>query len=295
MTIVKAERIDWFYDLVGDCRNLIEAAKLNAGMVLIEAKYDLGKRILLDYERFGSYAGGKTQQDLADELDFSQKTISDCIRFAERIKLEYDDSFERFSNSVTKPSWRMIVLEWLPSRRRRRFSPVDTPALPPGIFNVIYADPPWRYQFTPTYSREVEKNYPTMSLDDICAIQIPAAEDAILFLWATSPKLEEAMRVLNEWGVEYRTSMIWVKDRIGMGHYVRGQHELILIGRKGKIRTPEESDRPSSVIMSPRREHSQKPDEVYDLIERMYPSGTYLELFSRNERDGWEMWGNGTR
>lgn len=290
MTLVKVERVDWFDGLVGDCRYLIEVAKLNAGMVLIEAKYELGKRILIDYERFGSYAGGKTQQDLADELGFSRQTLSDAIRFAERIKLEYDDSFERFANAVGKPSWRKIVLEWLPSRRRR-FSPVDTPALPYGMFNVIYADPPWRYQFTPTYSREVEKNYPTMSLDDICALQIPTAEDAILFLWATSPKLEEAMRVLKEWGFEYRTSMVWVKDRIGMGHYVRAQHELILIGRKGTMRTPEESDRPSSVLMAPRREHSQKPDEVYELIERMFPSGTYLELFSRGARLNWTMWG----
>jgi len=286
MSLVKT---GWFDDLVVDCRTLIDVAKLDAGMVLIEAKYALGKRILLDYERFGSYRGGKTQQDLADELGFSQQTLSDAIRFAEKIKLEYDDSFEGFTNTVGKPSWRKIVLEWLPARRKR-FDPIDTPALPLGLFNVIYADPPWQYQFTVTYSREVEKNYPTMTLDEICALEVPSSEDAILFLWATSPKLEEAMRVLTEWGFEYRTSMAWIKDRIGMGHYVRAQHELILIGRKGEMRTPEESDRPSSVIMSPRREHSQKPDEVYDLIERMYPTGTYLELFSRGDRLGWTMW-----
>lgn len=281
---------NWFPTLVYECSQIIEEAKVKAGMVLIEAKYELGKRILLDYEKFGSYAGGKTQQDLADELGFSQQSLSDAIRFAERIKLEYDGSFEGFTNSVGKLSWRSIVLEWLPSRRRK-FLPVHTPPLPIGLFNVIYADPPWRYQFTVTYSREVEKNYPTMNLEDICALQVPTADDAILFLWATSPKLEEAMRVLNDWGFQYRTSMAWVKDRIGMGHYVRGQHELVLIGRKGEMRTPEESDRPSSVIMSPRREHSQKPDEVYDLIERMYPTGTYLELFSRGERLNWTMWG----
>lgn len=110
---------EWYHYLVSDCKQIIEDAKNNAGMVLIEAKYELGKRILTDYERFGSYTGGKTQQDLADELDFSQKTISDCIRFAERIKLEYDDSFESFSNTVTKASWRKIALEWLPKRRRK--------------------------------------------------------------------------------------------------------------------------------------------------------------------------------
>lgn len=210
----------------------------------------------------------------------------------QRIALIPDELFEEFIGKATHRSQSALLSE---ASRIMHYEPVKAPPLPDGVFNVIYADPPWRYQFSPTYSREVEKNYPTMSLEEICAIKIPVAEDAILFLWATSPKLEEAMMVVREWGFDYRTSMVWVKDRIGMGHYVRGQHEFLLICRKGGMRTPDESDRPPSVIVSPRREHSRKPDGVYELIETMYPLGTYLELFSREDRINWTMWGYDTR
>jgi len=207
----------------------------------------------------------------------------------QRIASIPEERFEEYLNNATRRTQTALLSE---AARMRHYEPVEAPPVPQGLFNVIYADPPWRYQFSPTYSREIEKNYPTMELEDIRSIQIPTPKDAILFLWATSPKLEEALSVLNSWGFEYRTSMVWVKDRIGMGYYFRAQHELILIGRKGKMPPPEESNRPSSVIVSPRRDHSQKPDEIYEMIEKMYPSGSYLELFSRDERENWTMWGN---
>ncbi len=119
--------------------------------------------------------------------------------------------------------------------------------------------------------------------------------DAILFLWATNPKLKVAFEVLEAWGFTYVTNMVWVKEKWGTGYYLRGQHEFLLIAKKGKIPPPVEEVRPSSVLHAPVREHSRKPDEVYDIIETLYPNRRYLELFSRNEREGWEMWGNGTR
>ena len=159
-------------------------------------------------------------------------------------------------------------------------------------FPVILADPPWRYEHVPqTESRAVENQYPTMSLDEICALEVPAAEDAILYLWVTSPKLEEALRVVACWGFSYRTCMVWVKDRIGMGYYARQQHELLLIATRGNIPPPEESARPASVISAPRKAHSAKPLEVYELIERAYPTLPKIELFARTVRQGWDRWG----
>lgn len=113
-----------------------------------------------------------------------------------------------------------------------------------------------------------------------------------MFLWVTSPKLEEGLIVLNAWGFEYKTSMVWVKDKIGMGYYVRGRHEFLLIGTKGNPLKPEPENRFDSVIAAPRTEHSKKPSEVYERIEKMYPNGKYLELFARNERKNWKSWGN---
>ncbi len=161
-----------------------------------------------------------------------------------------------------------------------------------GKFDVIYADPPWRYEFTPSETRSIENQYPTMSLEEICNLKIPTADDAVLFLWCPMPKLEEGLKVINSWGFKYRTGFVWVKDKIGMGHYARLRHELLLIAVKGSPKTPSPEARPDSVIEYPRTEHSKKPEIVYEIIERMYPNRRYLELFARKRREGWEVWGN---
>jgi len=161
-------------------------------------------------------------------------------------------------------------------------------------YPVIYADPPWRYEHVKTESRAIENQYPTMALEDICALPVAdvATPDAILFLWATSPKLAEAIRVVEAWGFTYRTSMVWVKDQIGMGYYARQRHELLLIATRGNPPVPEPASRPDSVVTAPRQEHSAKPLVFYDVIERMYPEFQKIELFCRNPRGGWDAWGN---
>jgi N6-adenosine-specific RNA methylase IME4/ParB-like chromosome segregation protein Spo0J len=164
--------------------------------------------------------------------------------------------------------------------------------LPEDKFEVIYADPPWEYEFSETEKRSLDNQYPQMHLDDICKLPINTTDDAILFLWTTSPKLEEGLKVLKSWGFTYKTNMVWIKDKIGMGYYARQRHELLLIGTKGKIGVPDPKDRPDSVIESPRDEHSKKPD-LYELIERMYPYRRYIELFARQkDRKNWTYWGN---
>lgn len=165
------------------------------------------------------------------------------------------------------------------------------PDLPQGEYDVILADPPWRYEFSETNMRAIENQYPTMELETINRLDIPAAESAVLFLWATAPKLEEAMQVLNAWGFTYRTCAVWDKEKIGMGYWFRGQHELLLVGVKGNYSVPLPANRHSSVIRFPRSEHSKKPVEVYEIIERMFPHGKYIELFARNQRPGWGNWG----
>ena len=132
-----------------------------------------------------------------------------------------------------------------------------------------------------------------MELDEIKALNVPVADDSILFLWAPAIKLEEALDVMRAWGFTYRTMMVWVKETIGLGMYVRTKHELLLIGKKGNIPLPAPEDRPPSVISAPNQpEHSQKPDVFYEIIERMYPNASKIELFARKKREGWVAWGN---
>jgi N6-adenosine-specific RNA methylase IME4 len=167
-----------------------------------------------------------------------------------------------------------------------------------GKFVLLYADPPWRYENPPMggSNRSIENHYPTMDLDAICRLPVGdiAHENAVLFLWATSPKLAECMQVIAAWGFNYRTDMVWVKDKIGMGYHVRERHESLLIAKRGELPPPAVEARPDSVVEAPRLGHSEKPLAFYDILDRMYPGIRKLELFGRHPepRALWTVWGN---
>jgi N6-adenosine-specific RNA methylase IME4 len=175
----------------------------------------------------------------------------------------------------------------------------NTPFPSDRRYAVLCADPPWHFEVYNEESgveRAAGNYYPTMSLDEICALPVLslAAPDAILFMWTTAPHLQESFQVLAAWGFEYKTNAVWVKDKIGLGYFVRNQHELLLVATRGDMPSPSPANRPPSVISAPRREHSRKPDEAYALIEAMYPALPKLELFARQRRPGWDVWGNET-
>ncbi|MGD0167877.1 MAG: MT-A70 family methyltransferase [Gaiellaceae bacterium] len=180
-------------------------------------------------------------------------------------------------------------------RIRRRLRDEALPAPPPlsgGLAEVILADPAWQLG-APDGRYAPENHYPTMPLEEIKAMSVPAAEDSVLFLWAVASKLPEALEVMRAWGFEYKTCLVWVKDWIGLGTWVRHRHELLLLGRRGNYPPPDPEDRPDSVFEVPRGVHSEKPTCVYELIERAYPLASKLELFARGTpRSGWTAWGN---
>jgi N6-adenosine-specific RNA methylase IME4/ParB-like chromosome segregation protein Spo0J len=163
-------------------------------------------------------------------------------------------------------------------------------------YPIIYADPPWRYENPPMggTNRSIENHYPTMTLEEICALPVAdiATDDAMLYLWATAPKLAECMEVITAWGFEYRTNIVWDKEVIGMGYHARNQHEILLIAKRGNIPPPEAGKQPSSVHRERRGDHSAKPDFYYEMIEGAYPQLPKIELFCRSPRDGWAVWGN---
>lgn len=163
-------------------------------------------------------------------------------------------------------------------------------------YPIIYADPPWRYENPPMggTNRSIENHYPTMTLEEICAMPVAglATDDAMLYLWATAPKLAECMEVITAWGFEYRTNIVWDKESIGMGYHARNQHEILLIAKRGNIPPPQAGKQPSSVHREKRAEHSAKPVFYYEMIEEAYPQLPKIELFCRSPRDGWAVWGN---
>lgn len=193
---------------------------------------------------------------------------------------------------------RSFVLEKIKAKEREQkqeqvANNVTPRAMPTDKFEVIYADPPWRYDFSETKSRDIENQYPTMDIDSIKNLEVPSADNAVLLLWATAPKLTEAIDVMSAWGFTYKTCAVWDKEKIGMGYWFRGQHEILLIGTKGQFSPPPPEARCSSVYREARGSHSAKPKFYYDMIEAMFPGCKYLEMFCRSKHsDNWEVWGN---
>jgi N6-adenosine-specific RNA methylase IME4 len=162
-----------------------------------------------------------------------------------------------------------------------------------GPYEIIVADPPWRYSGnTTTPDRTIENQYSTATVEEIISHRPNSAQDAILFLWATAPLLIEALQVLNEWGFSYKTNAVWDKQKIGLGYWFRVQHEHLLVGTKGKVSPPAEEHRISSIFQEERTAHSKKPDSVYQWIEAAFPNKKKrLEMYARNRRFGWASWG----
>lgn len=170
-------------------------------------------------------------------------------------------------------------------------SAVLPPPLPKGEFEVIYADPPWKFDNS-GLDEAAAKQYLTMGTEDIAALDIPKGR--VSFLWSTASMLPDALFVMQEWGYDYKTHIIWSKDRGPMmGWWVTTRHEILLIGSRGGNWHPKENQKPLSVIEAPRGRHSEKPLVFTETIEQMY-DGPYVELFARENKNrvGWTYWGN---
>jgi len=174
--------------------------------------------------------------------------------------------------------------------------------LPSGKYRVIYADPPWSYNDSLAISKKglnesygpADAHYPQMSITELCAMQITdiAADDSVLFLWTTSPLLEDAFRIIKAWGFAYKTSFVWDKIKHNMGHYNSVRHEFLLICTRGSC-TPDAKKLFDSVQTIERSKmHSEKPGEFRKIIETLYTHGEKLELFGRKKHQGWTMHGN---
>lgn len=277
--------------------------EVDAAEIRLRAERRLGEMIAVQKATVGLNAGGRPTETGANSEPVSVPTLAQIgidkklSSRAQKIAVVPADKFEsmiaNWRERVSAENERVSV-NLLREGDRQILKDLPSYSLPAGVYSLIYADPPWRYEHVKTESRAIENHYPTMSLDEIKALSVDsiAAPDCALFLWATSPKLAEAQEVIEAWGFTYRTCAVWVKDKIGMGYYFRQRHELLLVATKGSPPAPLPSARVDSVISAPRQAHSAKPVEVYSLLEVMYPNSSRVELFSRTPRAGWEAWGN---
>ncbi len=172
-----------------------------------------------------------------------------------------------------------------------------------GCYSTILADPPWQFQnrtgkVAPEHRRLLR--YPTMELQEIIELPISrlASARSHLYLWVPNALLMEGLQVMKAWGFTYKSNIVWLKvrkdggpDGRGVGFYFRNVTELLLFGVRGSMRTLQPGRTQVNVLATRKREHSRKPDEIYQLIESCSP-GPYLELFARFKRKGWQQWGN---
>ena len=133
-----------------------------------------------------------------------------------------------------------------------------------------------------------------MKIEELCDLPVKdlADDDAVLFLWATSPLLEQAFKVVNAWGFSYKASFVWYKVKHNYGHYNSVRHELLLLCTRGSC-PPDVSTLINSVVTLERSDkHSEKPEEFRQIIDQLYPKGPRVELFARDPVAGWVTWGN---
>lgn len=172
-----------------------------------------------------------------------------------------------------------------------------------GSFSTILADPPWRFsnrtgKMAPEHRRL--RRYATMTHRDIMELPVTQLANSAshLYLWVPNALIKEGLQVMERWGFTYKTNLVWYKvrkdggpDGRGVGFYFRNVTELILFGVRGSMRTLQPGRRQVNLFATRKREHSRKPDELYDIIEQCSP-GPYLELFARHGRKGWIQWGD---
>lgn len=187
---------------------------------------------------------------------------------------------------------------------RSYISPDLFGGLPATTFGTIAADPPWSFKTWSDKGKGRSPDYALMSLDDIKALPVAdlALPDSVLLLWVVNPMLPQGLDVMSAWGFSFKTiAFCWAKTtlrtdvswapkyHIGLGYWSRQNIELCLLGVRGKPKRQARDVR--QLIVSPRRDHSRKPEQFYSSAERLAP-GPYLELFSRTNREGWVAWGN---
>lgn len=270
----------------------------------------IGDCLAYRQQKWGMY------DDIAEDTGMDKKTLWEYKNVSENIKpsaraeqLSYThhrevaslppDKQEIFLNKAIEEKLSVRELREVIKNDR---SINEIPPLPSGKYRVIYADPPWKYsdeQNTPMLGGAV-KHYPLMSIDQIIntrdsngrLISDIIDNDAVLFIWVTSPILDECFQVIEAWRFEYKTSFVWDKVHHNMGHYNSVRHELLLVCTRGSC-TPDNIKLFDSVqVIEKTDKHSEKPQEFRNIIETLYTKGRKIELFARSKHSGWDAWGN---
>lgn len=263
-----------------------------------------------DWLAYGEKSYGETFSQAIRETGQEYQTLQNSKYVCGRIEMSRrrdNLSFAHHSEvAALEPSEQDELLDWATTEaasrnelraevKRRKNKASVTPPLPDGKYRVIYADPPWEVGsiVLDKWESPLSDKYPTMPLEEIMALDVASrrADDCSLFLWTTQTFLHEAFHVIEAWGFKYHICLTWDK---GGGWTSNGFHrrtELCLYAYSGKMNIPSDGEAIPALIVEAKREHSRKPDALYELIEARIPEPR-IELFARKKRPGWDVWGN---
>lgn len=287
---------------------------LNGGFLLLAEKLktvrDMQLYKTLNYDTFEEYIA-------QPELSFNRSSVFEFISIYEKFvlelkvqpagliltdwsKLQVIKPFvnEENVNELLTKAKELSRSDLRKEIQEEKFKSLPKPEVPQDKYEVIVIDPPWPYGtvYDPEY-RRVGNPYPEMELDEIKNstlgeknISDISADNSIVWLWTTHKFLPHSFDLLSSWGYEYKATMVWDKQKMGMGYWLRMQAEFCLLGIKGKPTWYLENER--DVLAIARKEHSRKPDEFYEMVKKLSPDTKRIDIFSREKREGFEQYGN---
>jgi N6-adenosine-specific RNA methylase IME4 len=242
-----------------------------------------------------------TRKEIANELGWStgkvamadvvfKKATPEVIEKVNKSEVSINAAYKEIKKEEKKEERIQLI--------NKQIEEIEAGELPElkGLFDVISVDPPWNYEGEnknktsfDSVGRRVANPYPEMSTKEIKKIELPLMNDSIVFLWTTHKFLPDALDILKEWNLEYKGTLVWNKEKMGMGAWFRMQCEFCLVGIKGNPYW--ENTKYRDILNESRRQHSRKPDSFFTMVEEI-TIGRRLEYFSREKRNGWEVFGN---
>lgn len=260
-----------------------------------KAKENLGKNQYSSPQKSAETKPIETRQELAKIANVSHDTITKVKTIEQKATPEIKEKLTTGEISINQAYQDIKKEEKIKERTEyieKQKKEIAENKLPPltGLYDIISVDPPWNYgrEYDPENSR-IANPYPEMTIDEIKNLKLPFSDNSIIFLWTTHKFLPDSFDILKHWGFEYKATLVWNKEKIGMGAWFRMQCEFCLFAIKGKPLWNNTTER--DIIIESRREHSRKPDSFFDMVDKIC-IGRKLEYFSREKRDGWDIFGN---
>jgi len=278
--VIKDRTAQFYYTHEGDMLYLRASEKSGALWKVCEEKRPQGTN-----------QSSENFQKTMSATDAGFKNPRDAIS-CERISELHEEDWRTYEQE-TKLDMRQATMNGL-ENIWRMLNKAELISLPTDKYRIVYADPPWKYGNTmPDNMGVQDDHYQLLDIDELCNLEVVniVEDNAVLFIWATSPILEEAFKVIKAWGFEYKSSFVWDKEKHVMGHFNSVRHEFLLVCTRGSCQ-PDVMKLFDSVYTEARTAHSSKPEYFRNVINTIYPYGNRIELFARDEHDNWEAWGN---